>query len=110
MIQRGALQYDEGMNQIVTNHVVFTLTEAAKFLRIRKPVLQKLAEQRRVPARKIGKTWRFSRPVLEEWLRGEIDPGIALLRQAGLFKDDPDLLPILADIYKARGRPECEED
>jgi excisionase family DNA binding protein len=98
------------MNQITSNHVVLTLAEAAKFLRIKKTVLQKLAQQRRVPARKVGAAWRFSRTGLDEWLRGGIDPDIALLQQAGLFKDDPDLMQILDDIYKARGRPEREED
>ena len=99
------------MKEIVTNHVVLTLAEAAKFLRIRKPVLQKLAEQGRVPSRKIGNEWRFNRVVLNEWLRGgDMDPTIALLQQAGLFKDDADLMPILDEIYKARGRPEREDD
>lgn len=98
------------MNKITTNDTVFTLAEAAKFLRIKKGVLKKLAEQRRVPGRKVGAAWRFSRAALDAWLRGGIDPDIALLQQAGLFKDDPDLLPMLADIYAARGRSERQED
>jgi excisionase family DNA binding protein len=98
------------MNKITSNHAVFTLAEAAKFLRVKTSVLQKLAEQGRVPARKVGAAWRFSRPGLEKWLRGGIDPDIALLQQAGLFKEDPDLLPMLTDIYEARGRPEFQED
>jgi excisionase family DNA binding protein len=98
------------MNRTAANHAVLTLAEASKFLNIRKPVLQKLAEQGRVPARKVRNIWRFSRAGLDEWLRDGIEPEIALLRQAGLFKDDPDLLRILDDIYKARGRPEREED
>jgi excisionase family DNA binding protein len=93
-----------------TNHVALSLSQAAKFLNIRKAVLEKLAEQGRVPGRKIRKTWKFSRPELEEWMRESRDPSIALLQQAGIFKDDPDLMQILADIYKARGRPEREED
>jgi excisionase family DNA binding protein len=98
------------MNQSTTNHVVFTLAEAAKYLRIKKKVLQKVAEQGRVPARKVRNSWWFSRTALDEWLRGGIEPEIALLRQAGACKDDPDLMQILDDIYKARGRPEREED
>src|SRR5947209_19917589 len=98
------------MNQIVTRNEVLTSAEAARFLRIKKAKLEQLAEQGRVPARKIEAEWRFLRSALEEWLRGKPDPDRAWLQQAGLFKDDPDLLRILDDIYKARGRPECEED
>ena len=72
-------------------------------------MLEKLAQQGRVPAQ-VAAAWRFSRAGPDKWLRGGIDPDIALLQQAGLFKDDPDLLPILDDIYKSRGRSEREED
>src|SRR5688500_18103035 len=97
------------MNQIATKHEVLTAVEAARFLRIKKAKLLELADQRRVPARKIDDDWRFLRSALEEWLRGLPDPDTAILQQAGLFKDDPDLPRILEDIYKARGRPEREE-
>jgi excisionase family DNA binding protein len=89
---------------------VFSLSQAAKFLNIRAPVLKKLAEQGRVPARKVGKAWRFSRKRLDQWMHTDREPEIALLQQAGTCEDDPDLMQILADIYKARGRPEREED
>lgn len=98
------------MDNNTRSNGILTLAEAAKFLCIKKGVLQKLVQQGRVPARKVGNAWRFSRAGLDDWLRGGIDPDLALLQQAGLFKNDPDLLQILADIYKARGRPECEED
>ena len=98
------------MNRIVTNHVLLTLAQASKFLNLDEDILQTLAEQKRVPARKIGKTWKFSRSRLDKWLKAGIEPEIALLRMAGTFKDDPDLFKILDDIYKARGRPEREED
>src|SRR5262245_37397123 len=98
------------MNRIATNHEVLTLAEAARFLRIKKPLLQRLAEARSVPARLVGDEWRFLRSALEEWLRGQPDSQMSLLQQAGLFQNDPDLPRILADIYKARGRPEHEGD
>jgi excisionase family DNA binding protein len=96
------------MDQDTTNNGVLTLAEAAKFLRVKKTVLQKLAQQGRVPPRKVGNAWRFSRAGLDVWLRGGIDPDIALLQQAGLFKDDETLMPMPEEIYKARGRPMAE--
>jgi excisionase family DNA binding protein len=97
------------MNQITSNHVVLTLAEAARFLRVKKAVLQKLVEQGRVPARKIGDEWRFFRGALETWLSGKSDSRLAFLEQAGAFKDDTTLMPMLEEIYKARGRPMVED-
>jgi excisionase family DNA binding protein len=97
------------MKHVTNEPVVFTLTEAAKFLRVKKPTLQKLAVQGRVPARKIGDEWRFLRSALENWLTGNSDSRNAFLEQAGAFKDDPTLMPMLEEIYKARGRPMVEQ-
>ena len=97
------------MSQIITKPVVFTLAEAAKFLRVKKTVLQKLADQGRIPARKVGEEWRFLRGALEAWLTGQSSPRQALLDQVGAFKDDETLMPMLEEIYKARGRPMVEE-
>lgn len=97
------------MNKITTKDTVFTLAEAAKFLRIKKGVLQELAKEGKVPARRIGDEWRFSHQALEEWLRGEADSRSIFLAQVGAFKDDETLMPMLEEIYRARGRPLVEE-
>ena len=93
------------MKQITPKQVVLTLAEAAKFLRVKKPALQKLVEDGRVPGRKIGDDWRFSQAALDEWLCGKSSSRLAFLEQAGAFKDDESLMPMLEEIYKARGRP-----
>lgn len=98
------------MSRNGTNNGTLDLAAASKFLNIREPMLAILAEQGRVPARKVGKGWRFTQVRLEKWMRDEREPEIALLQQAGTWKDDPDIDGILKDIYKARGRPEREED
>jgi excisionase family DNA binding protein len=97
------------MNKITTNHAVLILAEAARFLRVKKAALQELAEEGRVPARKIGDEWRFFRGALETWLSGKSTSAMAFLEQAGAFKDDETLMPMLEEIYKARGRPMVEE-
>src|SRR5437879_2451985 len=96
------------MSQITTKPIVLTLPEAAKFLRVKKSELQKLADQGRIPARKIGAEWRFLRGALETWLTGASSSRQAFLDQAGAFKDDETLMPMLEEIYKARGRPMVE--
>lgn len=49
---------------------ILTLVEAARMLRIRKETLAKLATAKRVPARKLGHQWRFSRLAIEQWMAG----------------------------------------
>jgi acetyl-CoA synthetase len=47
---------------------VLTLDEAAGFLKVSKSTLYKLLESGRLPARKLGRRWRFSRSDLQSWL------------------------------------------
>lgn len=45
-----------------------TLEEASAYLRAGRQVLKKLCREGRIPATKIGKSWRFSGEELREWL------------------------------------------
>lgn len=98
------------MNQNGAKQGTMSLAAAAKFLNLREPMLAILAEQKRVPARKVGKQWRFSRIRLERWMCSEREPSIALLQLAGTWKNDPDIESILKDIDQTRGHPEREEE
>ena len=72
---------------------VLDLDEAAALLRVRPEAVRDLAEAQRIPARRVGDTWRFSRAALLEWLKageltgaprtspappGDLDPAQAL--------------------------------
>lgn len=87
---------------------VLTLTEATDFLRVPEAVVQKMAVAGRVPGRRVGADWRFSRSALLEWL-AKRTPKQRLLDLAGRWKDDPSVNDLLAHIYKKRGRPMVEE-
>ncbi len=52
---------------------VLTLIEAAELLRIDADELERLAEQKQIPARRIGSSWRFNRATLIAWLNGDSD-------------------------------------
>ncbi|MBI2803970.1 MAG: helix-turn-helix domain-containing protein [Planctomycetes bacterium] len=97
------------MSHRITKREVLTPAEASAFLRITKTKLLKLAEQGHIPARKFDDEWRFLRSALEEWLRGKPDSRAIFLSQLGAFKDDETLMPMLDEIYKARGRPLVDE-
>jgi excisionase family DNA binding protein len=49
---------------------VLTLAQAAELLQVSEPELLALAEEGKLPGRRIGEHWRFSRPALVAWLAG----------------------------------------
>ena len=50
---------------------VLTSSEAAALLQVSLRTIKAMARERRIPARKAGRSWRFSRKALEEWLEGD---------------------------------------
>ncbi len=50
------------------NDRILTLSEAADMIRVSTRTLGDMARRRRVPARKVGREWRFLQSALEEWL------------------------------------------
>lgn len=53
---------------------VLNADEVAAWLKIPKSTLYKLCTEGDVPAAKIGKHWRFSRPTIEEWFLQQTQP------------------------------------
>lgn len=47
---------------------VLTLEEAAKYLKVSSEEMSRLAEEDRVPAQRIGESWRFLKAALSRWL------------------------------------------
>jgi excisionase family DNA binding protein len=95
------------MSQILANHEVFTLEEAASYLRVSPEVADQLAARGVVPARRIQEEWRFLRSALDDWLRGPAYKQ-TLLGQTGALKDDDSLGELRRVVYADRGRPEVE--
>lgn len=54
---------------------ILTVVEVARFLRVPKSTVYKLARVGELPASKIGKHWRFLRRDIHEWMRGRSRPG-----------------------------------
>ena len=50
------------------DHEILTLEEVARYLRLKPQTIYKWAQERRIPAVKLGKEWRFRRSVLDRWL------------------------------------------
>jgi len=71
---------------------VLNLSEAAKLIRVSEKTLGSMARDRRIPAQKVGREWRFLLPAIEEWLKGqnektEVAEPVLAYRQASLFED-----------------------
>jgi excisionase family DNA binding protein len=50
------------------DHEILTLEEVAHYLRLKPQTIYKWAQEKRIPAVKLGKEWRFRRSVLDRWL------------------------------------------
>ncbi len=50
-------------------HMVVTIEELSKYLRISRSTLYKLAQEGKLPAQKVGRHWRLHREAVEAWLR-----------------------------------------
>src|SRR5712691_2213311 len=74
VLMAGSAQADAGHATIAGSSdgpEVLTLQEAASLLRVSPKDVEQLARQQRVPGRRIGTQWRFSRTALVAWLAGE---------------------------------------
>jgi excisionase family DNA binding protein len=47
---------------------ILTVHEVAEYLRLSDAKVYRLAKERRLPAIRIGKSWRFRKDLLDDWL------------------------------------------
>jgi excisionase family DNA binding protein len=90
---------------------VLTLAETAAYLRLPEADVVELVHSQDLPGRLAGGQWRFLKSAIQNWL-SQPPPKYRKKAQrsvAGLFKDDPDLLPLVEEIYRQRGRPITED-
>jgi excisionase family DNA binding protein len=50
------------------DHEILTLEEVAHYLRLKPQTIYKWAQEKRIPAVKLGKEWRFRKSILDRWL------------------------------------------
>jgi len=59
-------------------HDILTTDEAAELLRLSPYAVRDMARKGSLPARKVGKGWRFYKPDLVAWVRGKDVPAARL--------------------------------
>ena len=50
------------------NDEILTLEEASRLLKLSKSTVYNLAQRRKLPAQKLGRSWRFVKAYLIKWL------------------------------------------
>jgi len=63
---------------------ILTLEEVALYLRLKPQTIYKWAQEKRIPAVKLGKEWRFRRSILDRWLDEQMlseDSGFSHMRE-----------------------------
>ena len=66
------------------DHEILTLEEVALYLRLKPQTIYKWAQEKRIPAVKLGKEWRFRRSILDRWLDEQMlseDSGFRHMRE-----------------------------
>lgn len=72
----GWLRASRELEKLVSEHDVMTAEEAATYLRIARATLYRLAAKGQIPAVKVGRVWRFSRSLLDEWLEARMQANL----------------------------------
>lgn len=52
---------------------IMTLEEVAAYLKVTPQTIYTWAQEKRIPAAKLGKEWRFKRSVIDRWFDQHID-------------------------------------
>jgi excisionase family DNA binding protein len=90
---------------------VFTLAEAAAYLRLPEDEIVRLVRDQNLPGRRMGAEWRFLKSAVQDWLRSS-PPRTnkeVWASMVGAWKDDPTVDEFLKEVYRQRGRPMTED-
>jgi excisionase family DNA binding protein len=52
---------------------IMTLEEVAEYLKLTPQTIYTWAQEKRIPAAKLGKEWRFKKSIIDEWFNQHID-------------------------------------
>ena len=75
-----------------TEGEILTIKEVAEYLKVTERTIYRLAGAKKIPAFKVGGTWRFSRADIDEWIKRQSGEGLAeptTRPQSGDQSDDP---------------------
>lgn len=57
----------------MSTHDIMTLEEVAAYLKLKPQTIYTWAQQKKIPAAKLGKEWRFRKSIIDEWYLQHLD-------------------------------------
>ena len=70
-------------NDVQNDGEVMTIGDVAQYLRISEAKVYELARTGTIPALRIGKSWRFQKDLLKQWVRKSAEANIAAIDESG---------------------------
>jgi excisionase family DNA binding protein len=61
------------MNDMPGNDKIMTLEEVAEYLRLTPQTIYTWAQEKKIPAVKLGKEWRFKKSLIDKWFNDHLD-------------------------------------
>ena len=58
---------------MISENQIMTLEEVAEYLRVKPQTIYTWAQEKKMPAAKIGKEWRFKKSMIDKWFNDRID-------------------------------------
>ena len=58
------------------DHEILTIEEVALYLRLKPQTIYKWAQEKRIPAVKLGKEWRFRKSILDRWIDEQMEGNV----------------------------------
>ncbi len=58
----------------MTDSEIMTLEEVAAYLKLKPQTIYAWAQEKKIPAAKLGKEWRFKRSIIDRWINQHFDP------------------------------------
>ncbi len=80
-----------------------TVEEVAHFLRVTKKTIYRLLERGDIPAVKIGRSWRFDKAAINEWLRWLSEKSVRNKADILVIDDDETICSLFQDTLKEAG-------
>ncbi|MEW6050284.1 MAG: helix-turn-helix domain-containing protein [Candidatus Zixiibacteriota bacterium] len=62
---------------------IMTLEEVAAYLKLKPQTIYTWAQEKRIPAAKLGKEWRFRKSMIDRWFASHIDARFREIIEAG---------------------------
>ena len=67
---------NDKINVAEPDDCIMTVHDIAVYLRLSEAKVYKLAKEGHLPALRVGKSWRFRKDMIDEWMRREIEKAL----------------------------------